>query len=214
MLIISQGDHQLIPSIHACIRKRETPYRLGTATNLWDTVYVGNVSEAHALAARNLLSTKTAAGEIYFIQNNEPITFREFSLAVWKEFDHYPPFEFYIPQSFGYLYGILAECWTFISGTPTTISRGSVLDACAMRYASGDKAKSILGYQPTVGLEEGLKRSCKVTPDRSTCCLQFTDCAGVIGSQGTSQTESSQGTKQVTKRLLTAASEIERLSPT
>jgi sterol-4alpha-carboxylate 3-dehydrogenase (decarboxylating) len=130
---------------------------------LWDTVYVGNVADAHAMAARNLLSTKTAGGEVFFIQNNEPITFREFSLAIWKEFDHYPPFEFGISRNLGYLVGILAECWTMLSGTPTTISRGSVSDACATRFASGAKAKRILGYEPVVGLEEALKRSCKVS---------------------------------------------------
>ena len=31
-----------------------------------------------------------------------------------------------------------------------------------MRYASGDKAKRLLGYEPRVALEEGLKRSCLV----------------------------------------------------
>jgi sterol-4alpha-carboxylate 3-dehydrogenase (decarboxylating) len=108
------------------------------------------------------LSTNTAAGETFFIQNNEPITFREFSLAVWREFGHYPAFEVEIPVWLGYLTGLVAECYTRISGSPTTISRGSVLDACAMRYASGDKAKRMLGYEPIVSLEEGLKRSCKV----------------------------------------------------
>ena len=130
---------------------------------MWDTVYVGNVAHAHVLATENLLSSKTAAGEAFFIQNNEPITFREFTLAIWKEFGHYPPFQMEIPKRLGYVVGLLAECWTRVSGTPTTISRGSVLDACAMRYASGDKAKRILGYEPLVSLEEGLRRSCKVS---------------------------------------------------
>jgi sterol-4alpha-carboxylate 3-dehydrogenase (decarboxylating) len=152
-----------VPSIHACIAKWETPFRLGDGENLWDTAYVGNVGHAHALAARNLLSSRAAAGEVFFIQNNEPISFREFTLAVWKEFGHYPPFEVEIPKGLGYLVGLISECWTRITGTPTTISRGSVLDACAMRYASGEKARRLLGYEPIVGFEEGLRRSCKVS---------------------------------------------------
>lgn len=162
-VIFGEDDYQLIPSIHACIAKFETPFRLGDGMNMWDTVYVGNVGHAHALAVKNLLSSRSAAGEVFFIQNNEPITFRDFTLAIWKEFGHYPPFEMEIPKSLGYLVGILAECWTWISAKPTTISRGSVLDACAMRYASGDKAKQILGYEPVVSLEVGLRRSCKVS---------------------------------------------------
>ena len=47
-------------------------------------------------------------------------------------------------------------------GTPTTLSRGSVKDACSMRYASGEKAKRILGYEARVGIEEGLRVSCQV----------------------------------------------------
>lgn len=59
----------------------------------------------------------------------------------------------------------MSEVWTWLTGGTTTISRGSVLDACAMRYASGDKAKRVLGYEARVGLEVGLKRSCAVCQD-------------------------------------------------
>ena len=176
-VIFGEGDNQLIPPIHACIAKDETRWIIGNGTNLWDTVYVGNVAEAHMLAVDNLLHfksekskgyrivTESAGGETFFIQNNEPISFREFSLAVWKQFGHFPPaFQVRIPQGLGWLLGLFAEVITRIAGTPTTLSRGSVMDACAMRYASGDKAKRILGYQPRVGLEAGIERSCRVSP--------------------------------------------------
>lgn len=52
-----------VPSIHACIPKGETPFRLGAGNNLWDVVYVGNVAFAHALAVKNLLTSKSAHGE-------------------------------------------------------------------------------------------------------------------------------------------------------
>lgn len=68
-----------------------------------------------------------------------------------------------IPVRFGFLVGYLAEVWTWLTGGTTTISRGSVLDACAMRYASGEKARRLLGYEARVSLQEGLKRSCKVS---------------------------------------------------
>jgi len=186
-VIFGEGDNQLIPPIHACIAKQETRFRIGSGMNLWDTVYVGNVADAHVLAVENLLSSQSmshtrhangngvgsnlsseaqgegsAAGETFFIQNNEPISFREFSLAVWKEFGHLPPaVEVPIPEGLAWVLGLMAEVFTRISGTPTTLSRGSVMDACAMRYASGDKARRILGYRPRIGLEAGLKRSCQ-----------------------------------------------------
>jgi sterol-4alpha-carboxylate 3-dehydrogenase (decarboxylating) len=162
-VIFGEKDYQLVPSIHACIAKRETPYRLGKGYNLWDTVYVGNVGHAHALAAANLFASKSAAGEVFFIQNNEPVPFRDFCLALWKEFGHQPPFEIEVPQALGYFAGYILEAWSYITGTTATISRGSVLDACATRYASGEKAERLLGYTPIVGLEDGLQRSCQVS---------------------------------------------------
>lgn len=184
-VIFGEGDSQLIPPIHACIEKGETRYRLGDGHNMWDTVYVGNVADAHVLAVENLLfyqprldesnpgvgglgcgsiESGRAAGETFFIQNNEPIPFRDFSLAVWKEFGHIPPgMEIPIPEGLGWVLGLFAEAFTRASGQATTLCRGSVRDACAMRYASGDKARKILGYRPRIGLEAGLKRSCRVS---------------------------------------------------
>ena len=87
-VLFGPGDRQLIPPIHACIAKNELPYIVGDGLNLWDVTFVDNIADAHILAAENLLSSKTAAGEIFFIQNNEPVTFREFSLEIWKNFGH------------------------------------------------------------------------------------------------------------------------------
>ena len=36
-------------------------------------------------------------------------------------------------------------------------------DACSMRYASGEKARRILGYEARIGVEEGLRLSCLVS---------------------------------------------------
>ena len=47
-------------------------------------------------------------------------------------------------------------------GKPYTISGGSVLDACGMRYVTGQKAAQLLGYKPRVGIEEGIRLSCEV----------------------------------------------------
>ncbi|MCJ1304683.1 hypothetical protein MMC08_007496 [Hypocenomyce scalaris] len=46
-------------------------------------------------------------------------------------------------------------------GTPTTLSSGSVMDAYGTRYCNGAKARNILGYEPRVGIEEGIRISCE-----------------------------------------------------
>lgn len=156
------GDPHLVPTLYNVISKGETPFIVGAAENLWDVTYVTNIADAHVLAAENLVTgPKTAAGEAFFIQNNTPITFRDFSLAIWKEFDHYPMFEISIPHSLAWFFGLMAEMASWATGSEfPTLSRGSVNDACAMRYASGKKAREILGFEPRVGLEEGIKLSC------------------------------------------------------
>lgn len=161
-VLCGPGDYQLVPAIHACIEKNETPFIIGDGFNLWDVTYVTNVADAHVLAAENLMTSKTAAGETFFIQNNEPITFRDFCLAIWVHFGHTPSFEIRIPQALAYFAGLVSECVTWVTGAAPTLSRGSVRDACSVRYASGEKAKRILGYEPRVGIEEGIRLSCEV----------------------------------------------------
>ncbi|KAF7589294.1 erg26, C-3 sterol dehydrogenase [Aspergillus hancockii] len=160
-VLCGPGDYQLVPAIHACIAKGQTPFIIGNGQNLWDVTYVTNVADAHVLAIENLLSSKTAAGQAFFIQNNEPITFRDFCLAIWAQFGHTPPFEIRIPEILTYLVGLICEFLTWIFGTATTLSRGSVRDACSVRFASGEKAKRILGYEARIGIEHGIRLSCE-----------------------------------------------------
>lgn len=164
-VVFGPGDPQMIPSLHACIAKGETPFVIGDGLNLWDLTYVGNLADAHVLAMENLLSTRTAAGQALFISNEQPVPFRDFCLAVWKEFGHDPPFQVRIPQRLAKLAGSVAEWATWLTGRPSTLSRGSVQDACQIRYCSGIKARKLLDYKPRVGIEEGIQISCEVCFD-------------------------------------------------
>jgi sterol-4alpha-carboxylate 3-dehydrogenase (decarboxylating) len=161
-VIFGEDDTQLIPSIHACIASGETPYVIGDGMNLWDTDYVGNVADAHVLAVQNLFGSKTASGEVFFVQNDERVPFRDLCLAIWKNFHHFPPYEITIPKALGSVMGSLSEWYGWFANKPVSLSRGSVMDACAVRYASGRKAEQVLGHRPKIGLEEGLRRSCEV----------------------------------------------------
>ncbi|KAL9603531.1 MAG: hypothetical protein Q9179_002148 [Wetmoreana sp. 5 TL-2023] len=162
-VVFGPGDYQTIPLLHGCIAKGETPFVIGDGLNMWDVTYVGNVADAHVLAIENLLSTKTAVGQAIFISNEQPIPFRDFCLAVWKEFGHYPPFEVKIPTAFAAFAGYVAEWAAWFTGSASTLNRGSVKDACQVRYCSGVKAREILDYKPRVSIEEGIRISCQVS---------------------------------------------------
>ena len=162
-VLFGPEDYQLIPSIYHCIAKWETPFIVGAGTNLWDVTHVVNIADAHVLAVENLLGANpTAAGEAIFISNDEPIPFRDFCLEVWKNFDHYPPFEVTVPEPAARAVAAVSDFLAGWFGLPSTLSVGSVGDAVAMRYCSGDKARRILGYKPRIGIEDGIRESCEV----------------------------------------------------
>jgi len=126
-----------------------------------------NVADAHVLAIENLLSSKSAAGQIIHITNDQPVTFRDFMLAVWAQYDHVPSTTIRIPGSLAYVMGFLSECKGWVSGKPGALSRGSVKDAMSTRYGSQKKAKEILGYRPRVPLWDAVVISCSVSRDSS-----------------------------------------------
>ncbi|KAI4199572.1 MAG: hypothetical protein LQ350_004525 [Teloschistes chrysophthalmus] len=161
-IIFGPGDPAIISSLHACIANKETSFIIGDGLNLWDLTYLSNVADAHVLAVQNLLSTRTAAGQAISISNEQPLPFRHFCLAVWKEFGHFPPLEIRIPVRLAVFAGYFSD-WTtwLLNGPPSVLSRGSVKDACHIRYCSGAKAREVLGYRPRVGIEEGIRVSCR-----------------------------------------------------
>lgn len=166
--ILGRDDYQLVPAIQACIEKFETPFIIGSGNNLYDFTYVENVAQAHVLAVENLLSTRTAAGEAILISNDQPITFRDFMLAIWAHWDHTPPFEVVIPARLAWAVGAVCEAVGWMTGTRTTLCRGSVKDAIGTRYCSQEKAQRLLGYHPKVDLWEGLRISCDVSTHTSS----------------------------------------------
>ncbi|KAF2098622.1 C-3 sterol dehydrogenase/C-4 decarboxylase-like protein [Rhizodiscina lignyota] len=165
-VICGPGDYQLVSTIQRCIAKFETPWIIGDGDGLYDFTYVTNVADAHVLAVHNLLTTKTAAGEAFFITNGQPIPFRAFCLQIWAHFGHTPPFEVHIPKPIAWVAAYCAEWVTYFNGTEATLSRGSVKDYCQLAYANIDKARRILGYEPRVSLDVGLKTSCDELRER------------------------------------------------
>jgi sterol-4alpha-carboxylate 3-dehydrogenase (decarboxylating) len=166
--IIGPGDtYGVVATIHACIANGETPWIIGSGDNLYDFVYISNIADAHLLALENLLShtpsPASAAGHAFFISNQQPVYFRDFMLAIWKHFDHVPPFQFTVPTSLAWFAGLMAEIMTWVGGKESALSRGSVRDAVGTRYASGAKARSVLGYQPRVDLVDAVRLACEVS---------------------------------------------------
>ena len=155
--------------------KGQTKFQLGDNTNLFDFTEATNVAHAHHLAAAALLTTyereeqgqiaplshEKVDGESFFITNDSPMYFWDFTRTAWKECgDTTTPAQVWtIPKDFGLFIATLFEYifWIFQLGVPN-LTRQKVKYSCMTRYYSIEKAKRRLGYRPVVGVTEGLKR--------------------------------------------------------
>ncbi|KAL4075176.1 3-beta hydroxysteroid dehydrogenase/isomerase family-domain-containing protein [Scleroderma yunnanense] len=254
--IFGPGDRQMMPGLYQVYQRGQTHFQVGDNNNLFDYTYVGNLAQAHLLAADKLDSppapidqsqtqtmlndlnralppvsattgyhrvptcnsrplgpyvspppnasaikaafeaphdphglkhpivrsrfdqfSETAlsvaptnplnvAGEVFFITNGEPVYFWDFMRLVWFSLD--PPTEegrkraaqkpWVIPRQLGMVIGYLGECWAAIIGKEAVFTRFRVSYTCAQRYHNIEKARRVLGYEPEVGLQEGIKR--------------------------------------------------------
>lgn len=256
--IFGPGDRQMVPGLYQIYQRGQTHFQVGDNNNLFDTTYVGNIAQAHLLAADKLLPPPSSdaksdtipggvesftralppvsatipyrrvptckarplgpymtrlpdadaiesafnvsfnphelkhpivrsrfdqfsrnaldvaptdplqvAGQAFFITNGEPVYFWDFMRLIW--FSFYPPTEegrkqaarspWVIPRRFGMAIGYLAECWASLIGKEAGFTRYRVSYSCAQRWHNIEKARRVLGYEPEVGLEEGIKRT-------------------------------------------------------
>ncbi len=151
-------------------RQGRTNVQVGDNNNLFDFTYVGNVAHAHLLAAHALLTTLEMAtapldhekvdGEAFFITNDSPVYFWDFSRAVWRHAgcEHGREKVWVLSRALGLWLGWLSELFFAVLGKPPTFNRQRIVYSCMTRYYDITKAKRRLGYMPQVSLEEGIKR--------------------------------------------------------
>jgi sterol-4alpha-carboxylate 3-dehydrogenase (decarboxylating) len=149
-------------SNHQLIAKGETGFVPGNGHNLSDWMYIDNAVHAHMLAIENLLlGPQTAAGQAFFVTNQEPLYFWDFFAYVWAQFGHTPRFRLHIPIGLAFVLAFMFEFLTWVTGTPATLHRGGVKDCTRSYYADNEKAIRVLGYRPIVGMSEGIRSSCE-----------------------------------------------------
>lgn len=173
-MIFGPGDTAVLAVMHDLIAKRETNFIVGGGDNIYDFMYIDNAVDAHVLAVENLLSSKTAAGHAFFISNQEPVYFWDFLAAVWAQFDHVPSVRVHIPTNVAWVAGYVLEWYTRLTGTAATMDTGSVKDGVRTAYSNNEKAQMILGYDPKIGLAEGVRLACDVRAARNvTKCVRY-----------------------------------------
>ena len=103
-------------------------------------------------------ATCPIAGQAFFITNGEPVFFWDFARAIWRGLGHTPPYIIAIAIPIGMILGTLAEAYSKLRGKEAGFTRYRVALAHQNRYYDIEKARRLLGYEPIVGLEDGMRQ--------------------------------------------------------
>lgn len=124
--IFGEGDAQMLPGMLGAYDSGFWRVQLGDSQNLFDFTYVGNVAHAHLLATKALMDIhlrsgpssadkdKRIDGEAFFITNDQPYRFWDFSRAVWAAAGHQvdPKDVWVIPKGVALMIATVLE-WLF-----------------------------------------------------------------------------------------------------
>ena len=160
-LVWGPGDPHLVPRLIEKGMKRQLK-QVGSGKNLVDISYIDNVADAHILAADNLNSTATAAGNAYFISQGEPVNLWDWINDLYKRLD-IPLINKKVGEVPAYLVGTLLEgihMWFGISGEPR-MTRFLAEQLAKSHWFSISRARRDLGYKPRISTAEGMDRLVK-----------------------------------------------------
>ena len=139
--------------------------RLGNGKSRCQHVYVGNVAQAHVLAATALLDgNDRIPGQAYFLSDGPPTNFFTFfdsfvegaGYRIW-------PKNLWLPCWFAYTLGCISESIAFlvrpIRKYYPKMSRFAVTYTCTTYTFNADKARKDFGYIPKYSSQEAFDRS-------------------------------------------------------
>jgi sterol-4alpha-carboxylate 3-dehydrogenase (decarboxylating) len=125
---------------------------------------------ARTKAMNDGLSPLSVSGQAFFITNGEPCYFWDFPRLVWKQLDEIFPEArnpqrnvIVLPKAVGLAAATASEWVGWLVGKKSTFTRFNVAFSCATRWHNVEKARRVLGYEPEVGLEDGVKRMVDVS---------------------------------------------------
>lgn len=160
-LIWGPGDTNLLPRIVARARARRLR-RIGEGVNRISVCYVENGAEAHLLACDHLNEGGSACGQIYFINEKEPVNCWDF-IEKLLETVGAPKARGAVSQKMAYGVGACLEGLYTAFGirAEPPMTRFLALQLATSHWFRIDKAKRDLGWSPRISIEEGLRRTGK-----------------------------------------------------
>jgi len=166
-LIWGPGDTQLLPRLVERARAGRLRF-IGDGNNRMATTYIDNAVDAHLRALDALAPGAACAGRPYFISNAEPTTARTIVDGLLRAAGA-PAVTGSIPYPVAYGLGALLEAtWHLLSlQDEPPMTRFLAEQLSTPHWYDISAAARDFGWQPRVGLEEGLRRTAAAwTADR------------------------------------------------
>ena len=157
-LIWGPEDNHLVPKIVG--RARTGKLKLvGDGSNLVDTIYIDNAAEAHINAFDSLQPGAACCGKAYFITNGEPKTVKEIIDRMVGSAG-LPPVDKFVPMGVAVAAGRTLEVVhrLFAPKTEPMMTAFLARQLGTAHWFDISAARTDLGYQPTVTLDEGFER--------------------------------------------------------
>jgi len=124
------------------------------------------------IALARKTSSLDVAGQAFIITNGEPTYFWDFIRIVFHHLDlsrersGLPPrkqkSQIKFSRPVAMVLAGLAEWWGGLVGKEAAFTKFRVQFSCVNRYYNIEKARRVLGYEPQVGLEEGIRKMFEV----------------------------------------------------
>jgi len=157
-LVWGPGDHHLIPRLLE--RGRAGLLKIvGSGDNRVDIAYIDNVVHAHLLAAENLHTTGSGAGQAFFIGQEEPVVLWQWINTLFARLD-IPAVTHRVPLAVAFGAGMALEGVHALLGKveEPRMTRFLAHQLAKSHWFSHRKAEDLLGYRPVVSTEAGLDR--------------------------------------------------------
>ena len=100
----------------------------------------------------------SAAGQVFFLNDPDPVPWRALNLYIWHLAGHNPPYTIVLPVFVLWLFGLLTEIALALGLTQNrSLSRVSAPECTRTRDSRPDKAMEVLGWYPRVGVVKGVQ---------------------------------------------------------
>ncbi|KAJ2925699.1 hypothetical protein H1R20_g11396, partial [Candolleomyces eurysporus] len=152
-----------MPRTAEALETNQHSYHMGNWSALNDVTYVGNVADAHLLAADKLApnspSRDEVSGEAFFVTDDRPQPSYVWAETAWTLMGADPDRKkVQIPGFIAWLIAAVSELVSLFTGKPPLFTLYSYRYLTTTQWYSCEKAKRMLGYKPRVSFEEGCGR--------------------------------------------------------